>query len=217
LTWNPGGTPILAQWQAAGSQEPDLLLWRIASARPGLAALAVVLALGLITGAILLLRGVILDGPRKKWALLLSSGLVLCALGLSAVVMQAGTYDPAYHLREFQPVCAYLRNNLRAADILIVQPYPGDAWQSLMNEECGQGSWYSLPYEDAPNSATLAQALVSSKIPSGTRYWLVRQTWTDAAAPDTASPLRGSDRLLQMKTFDAPYPVLVAAYQMGQP
>ncbi len=66
----------------------------------------------------------------------------------SGMLLKAGADDPAYEMRTFEPLCTYIRGHVQPSDVLIVQPYPGPAWQYLMNAECGQGVWYSLPYHE---------------------------------------------------------------------
>ncbi len=173
LMWNLAKTPVVMQWQAAASQQPDLLLWRVAQKQPELAALAAGLAMVLImAAAFLLVRCIKSDAISRRSAVgfaVLGAAVILA----SAAVLGAGSYDPAYQTRELHPLCTFITANVKPSEMLIVQPYPGPLWDYLMNTECGQKVWYSLPYntEGAGNQTPneLANDLATQKIPAGAR------------------------------------------------
>ncbi len=211
----------MTQWRAAAAQEPDLLLWRMASAQPVLALLVCALALCLIVFAILYLRRALVaePRPRRNAAAFLGFSIVTLLLA-SAALLKAGTYDPAYQMREFSPLCSFIRDNIKPSEILIVQPYPGPAWQYLMNAECGQRAWYSLPYNDQPGSGTqtpqVAHDLIVRAVPAGARYWLLQQFWSDSYDATATSLAPGSDPRLHEQIFYSPFHMYIAAYTRTQ-
>ncbi len=209
LVWNIGKSPILAQWHAVSSQEPDLLLWRTALLQPVLVLIVCVLGASAIVLGLLLWRSS-LGGDRGR---VLLAGSSVAVLLMSAALLNAGRYDPAYEMSAFQPLCSYIENHLEPADVLIVEPYPGPAWQYLMNAECGQRTWYSLPYENAPEAAA---RFIAQKILAGRHYWLIQQYWGEYFAPDASSAAAQGDVLLQQETLAAPYHLWIGSYERGK-
>jgi hypothetical protein len=217
LIWNLARTPIITQWQAAASQEPDLLLWRTSQIEPGLVLLATGLGLALIVTAGFFLRQSISDGSidtRNMAGFLAFSAAAIWLLAVA--VLNAGTFDPAYQTRELQPLCAFMRDHVKPSEVVIVQPYPGPLWEYLMNTECGQRVWYSLPYnteattEPGPNQ--LAADLAAQKIPAGESYWLIEQTWSDSFQPDTGRAETSNYQLVSENYFYSPFPIFIGSY-----
>lgn len=222
LIWSIARSPIIAQWQSAASQAPDLLLWRTAAARPGLVSSVCLFAFGAILVASLgLLR--VPPGLRvsaRSTALFLSSCLIMLSAAAVAL-LKVGMYDPAYEMRAFEPMCTYITGHLELSDVMIVQPYPGPAWQYLMNSECGQRVWYSLPYDRglAPGPGLdvrhLAAALITQRVATGGRYWLIQQFWSEGFRPEQASLAPAGDPLLEKAVFTSPYRIFAGLYRRG--
>jgi hypothetical protein len=193
--WNFSRLPMIAQWQAIGSGPPDLLLWRTAADSPALASIIIVGGLGLIvTFAFWLSRSLttsLANNPefRRPPVVLLAALPVLALL-----VLKLAGLDTAYKSPELASICMFMRHHLRAGQAVVVQPYPGPIWQYLMNSECGQRTWYSLPYDQDiaanPETRQLTRDLLGKKLPVGAGYWWIRQFWAGSLAP-TASELAG--------------------------
>ena len=212
LIWNAAKTPIITQWHAMASQTPDLLLWRTAGAQPALVFLTSALAAAAILTALCFMPR-LLTGSRHRVVVSLAPVVVLTAFA-SLALLSVSADDPAYEPAALEPMCRYISNHVQAADVLIVQPYPGPAWQYLMNRECGQRTWYSLPYEDVADSS--AVKLIAEKIPEGARYWIIQQFWSETFAPEQSILATGGDRLLQAEFITSPYHLFIASYKRGQ-
>jgi hypothetical protein len=209
LIWNIARTPVLTQWQAAASQAPDLLLWRMASAQPVLAFAICVIALsGAILGFMILRRMLLDSGSRPG---LLPICLAVLIPLLTVLLLNASVHDPAYETRAFEPVCTYIHDHIQANDVLIVEPYPGPVWQYLMNTECGQRAWYSLPYHAQPGSA---RELIP-EVPAGARYWLIQQFWSESFRLEDSSLASLGDPVMHQQVFYLPYHLFLAGYRRG--
>lgn len=188
--WNIIKTPIVNQWRSIATQQPDLLLWRSASTHPALDFLIVVLALGIITTLTIYLRRNLMSqiANEKHIGLSLASWVAGIAL-ISILMLRIGSFDPAYYSNELQPMCSFISNNIKAGDIMIVRPYPGPAWQYFMNYECGQKTWYSLPYktESTANSDAIAllRNIATQSVVSGSGIWFIDQFWSQSFEPQT--------------------------------
>ena len=218
LIWSMIKTPIITQWQSIATQQPDLLLWRTVTLHPALAAVIVVMALGLITASIAYshkaLTGHIIYKSYVGLFLGLSAAIVAL---LSVLVLRIGAFDPVYHSQEFQPICVFIGDNMKPGDIMIVQPYPGPVWQYLMNNECGQMTWYSLPYNEEATSNPAAVRLLSSltalNVAPGSGIWFVDQFWSKSFAPETDGiPLNNYD-LAYDKYFYNTFNIFVGYYK----
>ncbi len=218
LMWNPARTPVIMQWQAATSQQPDLLLWRAGQMQPGLAATAAGLAMVLIAAAVfLLVRCIKTDAIRQGWSAVRFAILGTAAISMAAAaVLAAGLYDPAYQTRPLHPLCTFIGANVKPSEMLIVQPYPGPLWDYLMNTECGQKVWYSLPYntEGTGNQTRneLASDLTALKIPAGARVWVIEQNWSASAQPATGPLAPSKYQLVSEKYISNPFPIFIGSY-----
>jgi hypothetical protein len=217
LIWNLARTPVIMQWQAAASQQPDLLLWRVAQMQPGLAAAAAVLAMVLIAAAVILLVRCIKNDAISKRSAVGFAVLGAAAISMAAAaVLGAGLYDPAYQTRALDPLCTFIGANVKPSEVLIVQPYPGPLWDYLMNTECGQKVWYSLPYNtegtgnQTPNE--LASDLTAQKIPAGAHVWVIEQNWSGSAQPATGPLAPSKYQLVSEKYLYNPFLVFIGSY-----
>ncbi len=186
------------------------MLWRTASTQPLLVFLVCALAgAGILLAAVILRFAMLRAGTSADLPV---TGCLMLSLLTAIALAKTSTYDPAYEMAAFQPLCTYIQSHVEPADVLIVQPYPGPAWLYLMNAECGQRAWYSLPYREQPASAT---ELISPTIPAETHYWLIQQFWSNRFTPETSSLAPAGDRLLQQQVFYSPYHLFVGAYERG--
>ncbi len=215
--WSIIKTPIVTQWQSISTQQPDLLLWRTANAQPILASIIGIVALGLITVSIIYLHKIIKDH-------IVYSRHISFFLGYSAVIillmtislLKIGTFDPVYHSQDFQPICIFIRDNIKPGDIIIVRPYPGPAWQYIMNFECGQTIWYSLPYTDDTTPDPEAEQLLSNFpyqiVSPGSGIWFIDQFWSKPYAPETEGISFNNFKLTYEKYFYNNFNIFVGHY-----
>ena len=216
LIWNLARTPVITQWQAAASQQPDLLLWRVVQMQPGPAAAAAGLGIVLIAAAVfLLVRCIKTDAISRRRRGGIRGSRRGRDLG-AAAVLGAGLYDPAYQTRALHPLCTFIGANVKPSEVLIVQPYPGPLWDYLMNTECGQKVWYSLPYNtegtgsQTPNE--LANDLMTQKIPAGAHVWVIEQNWSASAQPATGPLAPSKYQLVSEKYLHDPFPIFIGSY-----
>jgi hypothetical protein len=215
--WSIIKTPILTQWQSFATQQPDLLLWRTANVQPALALMIGIMALGLITTSIIYLHKTLKDHIVYDGHIGLFLGFSATFIALITItVLRIGTFDPVYHSQEFQPMCIFIRNNIKPGDIMIVRPYPGPTWQYIMNSECGQTTWYSLPYNDEvtpnPEAEQLLSNLPTQIIPPGSGIWFVDQFWSKSYVPETEGILFNNYKLTDEKYFYNNFNTFVGHY-----
>jgi hypothetical protein len=217
LIWSIINTPVITQWQSILTQKPDLLLWRTANMHPALALVIVIMAFGLITASITYLHKARTDYIIYKGHIGLFLGLSAALVALISVsVLRIGGFDPAYHSQEFQPMCAYINENIKSGELMIIQPYPGPVWQYLMNYECGQKTWYSLPYNEnitsSPAAVQLLSTLTAQNVSPGSGIWFIGQFWSKSFVPETdGMPLHNYD-LTYAKYFYNSFYIFVGYY-----
>ena len=218
LIWNIGRAPLIAQWTLASVQAPDLLLWRTASVEPAAVLLVCVSAAALGVLAALLMRRTVLEdaGDHRNPAMLTMLAIAALLVALPALLKTAGS-DPAYEKGKFEPVCAFIKANIQPSEVLIVQPYPGPVWDYLMDGECGQKTWYSLPYHGVQASGAQlrerANDLIVQAVPPGARYWMLQQFWSATLEPGAESLAVPGDQQLSEQTFLSPVQMVIASYR----
>ena len=216
--WSIIKTPIITQWQSIANQQPDLLLWRTANVQPVLAVVIGILALGLIITSIIFLQKTFKDH-------FVNDGHIGLFLGFSAaiillitiIVLRIGTFDPIYDSQEFQPMCIFIRENIKPGDILIVRPYPGPAWQYIINYECGQTTWYSLPYTDEmmlnPETKQQLLNLPTQIVSPGSGIWFVDQFWSKSYLPETEGISLNNYKLTDENYFYNNFNIFLGHYE----
>jgi hypothetical protein len=89
-----------------------------------------------------------------------------------------------------------------------------------MNNECGQGTWYSLPYDGdsaaRAEARQLAEDLVSSRRPANSGYWWIRQYWTGSVPPSTTGLDGTHSQLVDEHYFYDPLDISIAFYSLPQ-
>ena len=188
VVWNISLTPIISQWQLAGVSSPELLLWRIAGRVPEIERLfAIYLFLYLLFSLVVASQAYDLPGMNPKKIYGFAATAMLGLLVLTGFMLKIGRIDPVYFGDEFKPVCKYLREHIIGKDILVLESYPSPLWNYLMNNECGQKIWYSLPLsseiELGASASELADDLFAMKINSDDEVWLVNQPQLNAFSP----------------------------------
>ena len=99
---------------------------------------------------------------------------------LFGTLLNIGLSDPMYSVNDYRPLCTFLHSNLEEDDILIVDSYLQPIWHFLSAYECGQGVWYSLPYDYAEDTTSLsyerAHNLLFDELSYGSaKVWFVTQ------------------------------------------
>jgi hypothetical protein len=212
--WNLSKTPIITQWQAVVHQQPDLLLWRTANFRPFLALIIIIIVLCLLITTLIYLEKIINDPVKKipSW-LFLCYNITAIAL-ITGLVLVIGISDPTYHRQDLQPMCGFIRSNMKQGDMIIVQPYPGPAWNFLMNFDCEQGVWYSLAYNDEAtfnqSEANLVNKLTAQN--SRSRLWFIDQFWTNNYLPSKRGLTTNNYKLSEERYFLGSINLFVGLY-----
>jgi len=212
--WNLSKTPIITQWQAVVHQQPDLLLWRTANIRPFLALIIISIVLCLLLTTLIYLRKVI-NNPVTRipgW-LFLGYSITFIAL-ITGLVLVIGISDPSYHRQDLQPMCSFIRSNIKQEDIIIIQPYPGPVWKFLMNFDCGQGIWYSLAYNDETtfnqSEVNLVNKLTAQD--SRSRLWFIDQFWANNYLSSNGGLTTNNYRLSEERYFLGSINIFVGLY-----
>ena len=193
IIWNVRSSPIITQWQMRGVLFPDLLLWRVSGLVPFIEKGVVVFVFLYLVFSLLItlqIYGASYIRTSSQYGYL--TGTILGLLILTSFVLKIGRLDPIYMDSEFKPICVYLKEHIKETDLLVLESYPSPLWNYLMNNECGQGTWYSLPLsEDVrlnPTACSLVDNLFAKRIGSEKGVWLVEQSWINSFSPAKASP-----------------------------
>ena len=150
--WKFSASPIFKQWETAKIPLYDLMIWRTFSLEPLLTLFFIAIALVLF---LLSLRWLFSRKSfNRPWTPLITSTLL--SLLLFGTLLNIGVSDPIYGVKDYQPLCTYIQENLEEDDMLIVDSYPEKIWYFLSAYECGQGVWYSLPYNYAEDTTLLS-------------------------------------------------------------
>ena len=216
--WNFANTPIINQWKLFNNQQYDFLLGRTFKVQPVLAA-AIICACSIliIISVIWLYCNLSRSLAILRWNGIYISTSLGIILILIALVLELGKFDLAYQTEQFKPLCDYIHNHVKVGEIMIVQPYPGPVPQYLMNNECGQGVWYSLPYDADMASNADARQLVNNLatqiLSSISGYWLIEQFWSNSISPnELLITSNGRFRLLKKEYFYDPFKIFIGLY-----
>ena len=193
IVWNFRSSPIFTQWQMTKLSSPDLLLWRVSGPISNIEHLLFVYILLLLLLSIFFVHRIYHPDNHNSWvrygfAVFSLFGIVT----LAGLILSIAKFDPVYYGNEYKNVCSYLKEQLLPENMLVVESYPSPVWVYLMNNECGQMVWYSLPLSVDVESDPIARALVddlfATRIDSEKEVWLIEQEWINSFSPAKASP-----------------------------
>jgi hypothetical protein len=194
--WSFEKLPQIHQWVLASLPyyTYNSTIWRTYSNSPSLVIVFILLAFSLLAISIWWLYLDINNKPIKFLTKLLVLIPFTFLLSLNILVM--GFYDPAYRIREYQPLCNYLQENMEPDDLLIVDAYPSQLWDFFSTYECGQGVWYSLPYDYAEDTTSLSyerahNSLLNTLNCDGARVWFISQN------EDYSMPALGEEVMIE--------------------
>lgn len=189
IIWNIRESPIIMQWQMYATSSPDLLLWRVYAFQPKIEWLLFLYFFLLLLLFILIVSQVFHSNVDNLGILYGLTGLGLFSIvTLSGFVLSIARYDPIYYGKEYKVVCGYIQEQLQPKkDILVVESYPGAIWLYLMNNECGQLIWYSLPLsedvEADPKARVLVENLYNIRISPDQGVWLIASSQSISLSP----------------------------------
>lgn len=217
--WNFLNSPIINQWKLLNSQQQaDFLLGRTMNVQSLLTGAIVFICLILVAASATWIYGNFKRlSNSEKWTPIYFIGSFSLILISITLLLVLGESDPNYHTSQFQPLCNYIHNNVMPGDIIVLQPYPGPLWDDLANNECGQGIWYSLPYNtDIASNAVAIQLinhLTTRVLPAKPSYWLIEQVWSDST-PLNAQLITTVEhyKLIKEKYLTIPYKIFVGYY-----
>lgn len=193
IVWNFRSSPIFTQWQMTKLSSPDLLLWRVSGPISNIERLLFVYILLLLLLSIFFVHRLFHPDNHNSWvrygfAVFSLFGIVT----LAGLILSIAKFDPVYYGNEYKNVCSYLKEQLLPENMLVVESYPSPVWVYLMNNECGQGVWYSLPLsadgELDPVARTLVDDLFATRIDPEKGVWLIEQEWINSISPAKSSP-----------------------------
>ena len=193
IIWNIRESPIFTQWQMYITSSPDLLLWRVYAFPAKIEWLLFLYALLLLL-FILVVSQAFHSNIDHSGILYGLTGLSLFGFAiLSGFVLSIARFDPVYYGNEYKVVCSYLQEQLRPErDILVVESYPGSIWLYLMNNECGQKIWYSLPLSEDVEVDSTARALVenlyNTRISPDQGIWLIASPQPNSFSTTISTP-----------------------------
>jgi hypothetical protein len=193
--WSFEKLPHIHQWDLASLPHYtyNSTIWRTYSSSPSLVIVFILLSFSLFTISIWWLY---LDIKNKSIKIITKLFVLIpFTFLLSLNVLAMGFYDPAYRIREYQPLCNYLQENMETDDLLIVDAYPSQLWDFFSAYECGQGIWYSLPYEYSEDMTSLSyerahNSLLNTLNYDGARVWFISQS------EDYSMPALGEEAMI---------------------
>ncbi len=215
--WSFFKTPIITQWASIETQQPDLLLWRTFITHPTMALTILILVIGLITISIFYLYKALIGNIFYKGQTGLYLGISIFAVPLITIlILHMGSFDPLYHSQEFEQICIFINNNIQPGNTVIVRPYPGPAWQYLMNNECGQKIWYSLPNNDdtpsKPNVLDQLSELAAQDVSTNSGIFLIDQFWSTPFTLESEEITLINYDLIYKRYFNDSYGIFVGFY-----
>jgi hypothetical protein len=213
--WSFSASPILKQWSMASIPLYDLMIWRTFSSEPLLTFFFIAIALVLFLLSLYWLFSK--QSFDKPWAPFITSTSL--SLLLFGTLLNTGVSDPVYGVKDYQPLCIYIQENLEGDDMLIVDSYPQPIWYFLSAYECGQDVWYSLPYEYAKDTTSLsyerAHNLLFDELNyGGARIWFISQSddYSMSALGDEAM-IENNYRLVGEKYYYSPINTYLFLYE----
>lgn len=220
--WSFEKLPQIHQWGLASlpSYTYNSTIWRTYSNSPTLVIVFILLSFSLFTISIWWLY---LDINNKSIKII-TKLLILIPFTflLSLNVLAMGFNDPAYRIREYQHLCNYLQENMKPDDLLVVDAYPSQLWDFFSAYECGQGIWYSLPYDYAKDTTSLSyerayNLLFNTLDYDEKRVWFISEGEDYSVATLGEEAMIENDyRLMGKKHYLFPASIYLALYETNQ-
>lgn len=142
--WDLRLMPLWRHWQLALQGIPGGTVWLHLHGANQTHAVLIVAAclLVILIGGYLLIR-------RKEPGLIHAGMLLLLTLGLTPVLLITVRMDSRYYgeEKEYQQACAWLKENVHADELVLVNAYLRPFWLYNLNFDCTQGDWLGLTYE----------------------------------------------------------------------
>lgn len=207
IIWNVRESPIIMQWQMYTTSSPDLLLWRVYALLSKIEWLLFLYFFLLSFLFILVISQTFRPNRNHSKTFYSLAGLSLFIFAtLSGLVLSIARYDPIYYSQEYMIVCEYLQEQIQPEkDILVVESYPSAIWLYLMNNECGQLIWYSLPLRDDvevdPAAHALVENLYNTRIGFDQGIWLIAVRQPNSLSPIISAPFLKTHKHVSEKYF----------------